>query len=162
MCSQGLSNESVRTSLQLYLVFLTYSRTTEQTLIPMNKYLESEFLSLWNCEINTNCQKCSSANEHLERLTLRFTDAVGINGNIAASFCAIIPNCLSAVARLIVGVFFSGDFCGRKPVRNTTMININIGLNTAPPPRSILSEREAGVQDQALNLLLTFDLKLNV
>lgn len=101
----------------------------------MNKYCEVEFLSLWNWEIDTSWQKCSSANEHLERLTLRFTDAIGINGNIAASFSAMIPNCPSAVARLIVGVFFSGDFSGWKSIRNTIMININIGLNTTPPPQ---------------------------
>lgn len=62
-------------------------------------------------------------------------DAVGINGNIAASFSAMIPSCLSAVARLIVGVFFSGDFSGWKSIRNTTMININVGLNGSPPPQ---------------------------
>ena len=66
---------------------------------------------------------------------LRFTDTIGINGNIAASFSAMVPNCLSAGARLIVGVFFSGDFSDWKSIRNTTMININIGPNITPLPQ---------------------------
>ena len=41
------------------------------------------------------------------------------------------------------------------------MININIGLNTTPPPQFEMKGK-SGVQDQALDLLLTFDLKLSV
>lgn len=112
----------------------------QSSLTVMDKYCEVEFFSPWKWEIDTSWQKHSYANKSLERLTLRFSDAIGISGNIAASFFAVVPNCLSAVARLIVGVFFSGDFSGWMSIRNDTMININIGLNTILPPQLDVKE----------------------
>lgn len=55
----------------------------------------------------------------------------------AGKYCCFIfcydPKLSVSSTRLIVGVFFSGYFSGWKSIRNTTMININIGLYTAPP-----------------------------
>lgn len=113
------------------------------------------FFPFWNGEIDTSWHKCSTGNEYLERLTLRFTDAVWINANIASSFSTVISNGLLAVARLIVVSFLVGSPSGILPW--STLIWVLI-----PSLSTIWSEREAGVQDQALNLLLTFDLKLSV
>lgn len=82
---------------------------------------------------------------------LKFSVATGTNGNIAASFSAVVQNCLCAVTRLIVGVFFSGIFLD---TCLSGMININTGLNTILPQLEVKGNWECRIKPSVCYLQL--------